>query len=49
VFRHAHHLFLAELCEGTAQNFAAFQIMGDAAVTKVDAVMVKQAMPTRDL
>ena len=49
VLRHAHHLSLAEICEGAAQNFAPFQIMGDRAVTKVDAVMVEQAMPTRDL
>ena len=49
VFRHAYHLSLAEICEGAAQNFAPFQIMRDGAVTKVDAVMVEQAMPTRDL
>ena len=49
VFRHAYHLSLAEICEGAAQNFAPFQIMGDGAVSKVDAVVVKQAMPTWDL
>ena len=49
VLRHAYHLSLAEICEGAAQNFAPFQIMGDGAVSKVDAVVVKQAMPTWDL
>ena len=43
---HGQGLSLAEVVRGTAQDFAALQVMGHAAIPQVDAVVVEQAVLT---
>ena len=39
---HAQRLVAAELVEGAAQDFPAFEVVGDGAIPQVNAVMQKQ-------
>ena len=41
---HAHFLPSAELFKGAAQDFPTLQVVGDRAITKIDAVMQKQTV-----
>ena len=40
---------LGELLHWTAQNFPSFQVMGNAPVAQVDAMVIEQAVLTRNL
>ena len=49
MLHHAHRLSLAEVLKRTSQDFAAFEVMRDGAVTEVDAVVVEQSVLARNL
>ena len=40
---------LGELLQWAAQDFPSFQVMGNAPIAKVDAMVIKQAVLTRNL
>ena len=46
---HADRLPLAEIIQGTPQDLAALQVVGDAAISEVDAVMPEQSVLSRYL